>query len=115
MNKKSFKVVLDSTSFNSFTGGTYTNANYYVDLTKVIRNNDDYSKPYNVYCTFISDIDTSITTGIISTNFYTLGLNFSNKSNNIYQFVNNNLYSFIIPVQVQASDDSGQPDLLFTR
>ena len=114
MSKKSFKVVLESTSFNSFTGGTYTNANYYVDLTKVIRNNDDYSKSYNVYCTFISDIDTSITTGIISTNFYTLGLNLSNKSNNIYQFVNNNYYSFILPVRFNPSDNgAGSPHVVF--
>ena len=114
MGKKSFKVVLDSTSLNSFTGGTYTNANYFVDLTKVIRNNEDYSKPYYVYCTFASDIDTSITTGIVSTNSYTLGLNFSNKSNNIYQFVNNNYYSFILPVQVNPSEDgAGSPHVGF--
>jgi hypothetical protein len=71
MSKKSFKIVLDSTSFESFTGGPYNNANYYVDLTKVIRNNDYYSKPYNVYCTFISDVETSVSTGITSTNLYT--------------------------------------------
>ena len=104
MSKKKFKVVLDSTSFNSFTGGTYTN-----DLTKVIRNNDDYSKPYNVYCTFISDVETSVSTGITSTNLYTLSLNLSNKSNNIYQFVNKNYCSFILPVQVNPSDNGAGP------
>ena len=107
---KQFQIVLDSNSPDSFTGGSYTNANYYIDLTKVIRNTEDYNKPYCVYCTFISEADTETITNISSKNLYTLSLSFSKKSNNIYQYVNNNLYSFIIPVQVQASDDSGQPD-----
>jgi hypothetical protein len=114
MSKKSFKIVLDSTSFDSFTGGTYTNANYFVDLTRVIREPEDYKKTYYMYCTFASDIDTSAATGIVSTNMYTLSFNLSNKVNNIYQYKNNSLYSFILPVQVNPSDNgAGSPHVGF--
>ena len=38
----------------------------------------------------------------------------SNKINNIYQNINNNLYSFILPVQVNPSDDgTGLPHVGF--
>ncbi len=113
--KKSFKIVLDSTSFNSFTGGTYTNANYTIDLTRVIRDPNDYKKIYYMYCTFISETDTAISTGITTVNtLYTLTINLSNKSNNIYQYINTNLYSFILPVQVNPSDNgAGAPHVGF--
>ena len=90
MSKKSFKIVLDSNSLNSFTGGSYTNANYYIDLTKVIRNTEDYNKPYYVYCTFISEADTETITNVSSKNLYTLSLSFSEKSINIDQYIKNN-------------------------
>ena len=95
--KKSFKIVLDSTSLDSYSGTQY-NANYYIDLSKVIRNREDYDKSYYVYCTFISETNTSDTVDIITTILYTLTLKLSNKFNNIYQYTNN------------PSDDSGQPD-----
>lgn len=106
MEKKSFKVVLDSSDTNSFTGTLY-NANYYVDLSKVIRKLEDYDKSYYVYCTLISKTDVIGTTNIVSTNLYTLILKLSNKNNNIYQYNNFNCDSFIIPVQVNASDNGG--------
>jgi hypothetical protein len=108
--KKSFKIVLDSTSLDSYSGTQY-NANYYIDLSKVIRNREDYDKSYYVYCTFISETNTADTVDIITTILYTLTLKLSNKFNNIYQYTNNNnLYSFVLPIQVNPSDDSGQPD-----
>jgi|688.fasta_scaffold12371_7 hypothetical protein len=106
MEKKSFKVVLNSSDTNSFIGTLY-NANYYVDLSKVIRNKEDYDKSYYVYCTLISNTDITATTNIVSTNLYTLILNMSNKFNNIYQYNNINYDSFILPVQVNPSDNGG--------
>ena len=117
MSKKSFKIVLDSNSLDSFTGDEY-NANYYIDLTRIIRNKEDYDKSYYMYCTFISTTDSATTSVISSTLLYTLVLNLSNKFNNIYQYTNNNLINFILPVQVNPSDNGvGGPHVgfLFTR
>ena len=113
MSKKSFKIVLDSTILNSYTGTQY-NANYYIDLSRVIRNKEDYDESYYIYCTFISETNTSATVDIITTILYTLTKNISNKFNNIYQYINNNLYSFVLPVQVNPSDDgTGGPHVGF--
>ena len=112
--KKSFKIVLDSTSLASYSGTQY-NANYYIDLSKVIRNREDYDKSYYVYCTFISETNASDTVDIITTILYTLTLKLSNKFNNIYQYTNdNNLYSFVLPIQVNPSDNgAGAPHVGF--
>ncbi len=49
-----------------------------------------------------------------STLLYTLTLNLSNKFNNIYQNINNNLFSFILAVQVNPSDNGvGAPHVGF--
>lgn len=113
MEKKSFKIVLDSSNTNSFIGTQY-NANYYVDLSQVIRKSEDYNKSYYIYCTFISLTNTSAVVNISTINLYTLTLNISNKNNNIYQYFNNNLYSFILPVQVNPSDNGvGGPHVGF--
>ena len=82
MSIKSFKIVLDSADDTSFTGDEY-NANYYIDLSRVIRNKEDYDKSYYMYCTFISTTDTAASQSISSTLLYTLTLNLSNKFNNI--------------------------------
>lgn len=113
MNKKSFKIVLDSDNTTSFNISEY-DANYYIDLTKVIRNTEDYNKSYYIYCTFISTTDTATINNMSSTLLYTLTLNLSNKFNNIYQQINNNLFSFILPVQVNPSDNgAGAPHVGF--
>lgn len=104
MEKKSFKIVLDSSNTDSFIGTLY-NANYYVDLSQVIRKSEDYNKSYYIYCTLISKTDITGNTNIVSTNLYTLTLNMSNKFNNIYQYNNLNCDSFILPVQVNPSDN----------
>ena len=110
---KSFKIVLDSGDVNSFTGDEY-NANYYVDLSRVIRNKEDYNKNYYIYCTFISTTGTSATSNILTSLLYTLTLNLSNKFNNIYQYTNYNLCNFILPIQVNPSNDgAGLPHVGF--
>ena len=112
--KKSFKIILDSSSVDSYSGTQY-NANYYIDLSRVIRNREDYDKNYYIYCTFISETNTSATVDITTTILYTLTLNLSNKFNNIYQYTNNNnLYNFVLPIQVNPSDDGlGGPHVGF--
>jgi hypothetical protein len=111
MSKKSFKVVLNSLNIDSFTG-TELNANYFIDLKNVIRNKEDYEKSYYVYCTFITDTDRSALIGLTSTNIYTLTLNFTNKCSNIYQYDNNNLISFGLPIQINPSDNgAGAPHI----
>ena len=113
MSIKSFKIVLDSADDTSFTGDEYK-ANYYIDLSRVIRNKEDYDKSYYMYCTFISTTDTAASQSISSTLLYTLTLNLSNKFNNIYQYSNNNVYSFILPIQVNPPDDgTGAPHVGF--
>ena len=113
MSIKSFKIVLDSADDTSFTGDEY-NANYYIDLSRVIRNKEDYDKSYYMYCTFISTTDTAASQSISSTLLYTLTLNLSNKFNNIYQYSNNNVCSFILPIQVNPSDNgAGAPHVGF--
>ena len=113
MSKKCFKIVLDSNDTTSFNISEY-DANYYIDLTKVIRNTEDYNKPYYIYCTFISTTDSAVTSNMSSTLLYTLTLNLSNKFNNIYQNINNNLFSFILPIQVNPSDNgAGGPHVGF--
>ncbi len=49
--KKSFKIVLDSNNTDSWTGSLYK-ANYYLDLTQIIQNNDDFFKSYYMFCLF---------------------------------------------------------------
>ena len=45
--------MLDSADYTSFSGDEY-NASYFIDLSRVIRNKEDYDKSYYMYCTFIS-------------------------------------------------------------
>ena len=42
---KSFKIVLDPNDITSYTGTGYNN-NYNIDLTRIIRNKEDYNKNY---------------------------------------------------------------------
>jgi hypothetical protein len=43
MSKKSFKIFLDSNNTASWTGILYK-ANYYIDLTQIIQNNEEFLK-----------------------------------------------------------------------
>ena len=110
---KSFKIVLDPEDITSYTGTGYNN-NYNIDLTRIIRNKEDYNKNYYMYCTFISTTATSAASTVSTALLYTLTIKLSNKINNIYQNINNNLYSFILPIQVNPSDDgTGLPHVGF--
>ncbi len=68
-----------------------------------------------MYCTFISETNESTTVDIITTILYTLTLKLSNNFNNIYQYTNNNnLYSYVLPIQVNPSDNgAGAPHVGF--
>ena len=51
--KKTFKILLDSNHGASYTGSQF-NAVYNIDLTKLLTNQEDFNKPYLMYCTFKS-------------------------------------------------------------
>ena len=76
--KKSFKVALN-TAENQYTG-TIGNANFPVDLTKIIVNNEDFDKKYKMTFSFRSATDTN--SNIISDNPVYMCINLSNGANN---------------------------------
>lgn len=95
--KRSFKVILDSYNTNSYTG-TQFNANYYVDLVRLISDEEAFNKQYNVYCEFITRPD-STTNNDINIGFnYTLSLIFNNNPNQTYQYEQSKSYSFLLPI-----------------
>ena len=97
MNKKSFKIFLDSGDTDSWTGVLYK-ASYYIDLTKIIQNNEDFFKSYYMYCSFISQADTIVNNNIDPFHVYTLHVDMG-KGLNIYQYKSIKTPSFILPVQ----------------
>jgi hypothetical protein len=109
--KRSFKVVLDSYNTNSYTGSQF-NANYYVDLVRLINDEKAFDKQYNIYCQFISKSESITNNQITSTNIYTLSLNFNNVSSQIYQYNQFRNYNFIIPVE-NLTDTGGAIHTLF--
>ena len=98
MSKKSFKIFLDSNNTNSWTGILYK-AKYYIDLTQIIQNNDDFFKSYYMYCSFISTANDPTFNSITPANVYALHIDMG-KGLNIYQFRSIKTPSFILPVQV---------------
>ena len=94
--KKTFKIVIDSYNTNSYTGPLYM-AIYFIDLNHIITNNDDYSKSYYMYCTFISEAGDNTTNLINSTSVYTLHIDMG-KAINVFQYKNVKTPSFIVPV-----------------
>ena len=88
--------MLDSYNTNSYTGPLYK-AIYFIDLNHIITNNDDYSKSYYMYCTFISEAGDNTTNLINSTNVYTLHIDMG-KGINVFQYKNVKTPSFILPV-----------------
>ena len=103
MNKKSFKIVLNSVNIGSYTGNEF-DATYSIDLTQVIRNPDDYKKSYYMYCAFYSNADKSNIIGIESANLYTLALDLQ-RANNNYNYDNQYPVNFVLPVNVNPPDD----------
>ena len=107
--KKSFKIVLDSNNTASWTGSLYK-ANYYLDLTQIIQNNDDFFKSYYMYCSFISNANDVANNSITPANVYTLHIDMG-KGLNVYEFKSIKTPSFILPVQVINSVVGGvDPD-----
>lgn len=103
--KRTFKVVLDSFDTNSYTaplvGGELNqfNANYIIDLQRLISDDSAFDKPYNVYCSFITRAD-SIANNDINLGFvYALSLNFNNSASQIYQFDRRNNFNFTLPIE----------------
>lgn len=103
MNKKSFKIALNSLYSASYTG-IENDATYSIDLTQIIRDPEDYKKSYYMYCAFYSNADKSNIIGIESGLLYTLTLDLQ-RTNNIYNY--NTIYpiNFILPVIVYPPDD----------
>ena len=89
--------MLDSNNTASWTGTLYK-AVYYIDLNQIITNNEDYSKSYYMYCTFLSESAGNTLNSINSTSLYTLHIDMG-KGINVYQYRNIKTPSFIIPVQ----------------
>jgi hypothetical protein len=105
--KKSFKIMLNSRNTASRSGASTTTLSYTVDFRSVIRSDIDYSKQYKVYCSFISNINTTAITGIDAlTNNYGLYIDMG-KGQNIYQFNNTRAPSFILPVVSMSATQYG--------
>jgi len=97
-NKKTFKILLDSNHGASYTGSTIFNATYYIDLTKLLTKQEDFNKPYLMYCTFKSRADTIANNGVTNNEVYFLTIDLY-KGYNLYQYNNrsgNTVY--IVPV-----------------
>ena len=97
-NKKTFKILLDSNHGASYTGSSIFNATYYIDLTKLLTNQEDFNKPYLMYCTFKSRADTIANNGVTNNEVYFLTIDLY-KGYNLYQYNNrsgNTIYS--VPV-----------------
>lgn len=96
--KRSFKVVLDSYNTNSYTGSQF-NAHYYIDLLRLINDEEAFNKQYYIYCNFLSKADNIASNNIITTTNYTLSLNFNNTSSQLYQYDQTKNYTFNLPVE----------------
>ncbi len=65
-NKRTFKILLESSNTASFTSVANNpyNASYNVDLKTVISNDEDFDKSYYVYATFRSRSDNKASNGV---------------------------------------------------
>ena len=107
MEKKSFKIFLDSNNTNSWTGQLY-NAKYNVDLNQLVIIVNVLKKSYYMYCSFISTANDVTVNSLTTSNVYTLHIDMC-KNINVYQFKNIKLPSFILPVEV-INNVLGTPD-----
>ena len=97
-NKKTFKILLDSNHGASYTGSSIFNATYYIDLTKLLTKQEDFNKPYLMYCTFKSRADTVANNQVTNNEVYFLTIDLY-KGYNLYQYNNrsgNTVY--VVPV-----------------
>ena len=99
-NKRTFKIVLDSNRTNSYEG-TQFNANYFINLTQIISDDESFNKSYHMYATFRSRADTIANNSITSNNVYSLHIDMG-KGINIYQYNQSKNISFLVPVSVSS-------------
>lgn len=83
MSKKSFKVVLNSNDFNSYSG-SLTNASFYIDLKQILHDPNDFNKAWNMSFSLKSVSASTSNSGLTSTRLYGIRLDL-NKETNIYQ------------------------------
>lgn len=95
--KRSFKVVLDSYNTSSYTGSQF-NANYNVNLLRLLNEESAFDKPYYVYVNFMTKSESIANSQITSTNIYSLALQFTGKANQLYQYDQSKNFSFTLPV-----------------
>jgi len=103
MSKKSFKIILTSSLPTSFSGNEF-DATYSIDLTRFIRDTNDYKKSYYMYCAFYSNADKGNIIGIDSGRLYTLTIDLQ-RNNNIYNYDTAYPINFVLPVTVNPPDD----------
>lgn len=109
--KRTFKVILNSYVTTSYEG-TQFNANYYVDLTKIINDEATFDKQYKVYCAFVSKSESIANNQITSTNIYTLSVNFNNTSLQVYNYNMWENYDFVLPIE-NITDTGGTSHTYF--
>jgi hypothetical protein len=97
--KKSFKIVLDSSKTN-FTGNQF-DANFQIDLTKILTNDKDFDKSYNMTFAFRSRGADPNTTLLDYFDVYTLCIDFGKGYNSICARMNRN-HVGILPVSINT-------------
>ena len=108
--KKTFKILLDSNHGASYSG-TQFNASYYIDLTKLLTKQEDFNKPYLMYCTFKSRSDTIANNQLTNNDFYFLTIDLF-KGFNLYQY-NNRSGNTVFVVPVSFSNETATPQTYF--
>lgn len=98
--KRTFKILLDSNRTNSYDGPQF-NANYYINLTQIISDDEAFNKSYYMYCTFRSIANTITNNGINSNNIYSLHIDMG-RGINVYQYNHSKNISFLVPVDVSV-------------
>jgi hypothetical protein len=103
--KKNFKIILNSFDTTSYTtvGGNIYNAIFPINLKAIIRDPNDYKKPYNLTFSFQSIEDPNI--GFV--NNYAIYINM-NKDINTMQNNNNNNYNKYTGILKYSNPDSGR-------
>ena len=90
MNKRRFKIVLDSNDTSSYIGRQF-DATFNIDLTKILQKDEDFLKTYKVSFNFQSIISNSATTGIDNTDIYCLCLDFTRGYNTFWNRMTRNI------------------------
>ena len=94
--KKTFKIVLDSNQTASFTGNQF-DATYTVDLTKILPDQIDFERPYEMTFMFRSRAGTGLTTLLDQSTVYTLCIEMGKGFNVISSTPSRNIVG-ILPV-----------------